>query len=77
MAPISNDAQKIVAANLRRLRLSKGLTQEELAARAGIHRTYVGFVERGERKISVNVLFELAAALEVSPGELVALECNE
>jgi len=51
--------------NIRRERLACGLSQEELAARAGMHRTYVGAVERGERNISVVSLLRLATALEV------------
>ena len=55
-----------------RLRKEGELTQEELAARAGIHRTMVGFVERGERKVSVNVLFKIAEGLDVDVRELLA-----
>lgn len=65
------DPQRIVAHNLRRLREEAGLTQEGLAEHANIHRTYVGFVERGERKVSVNVLFKLADGLDVDVRELL------
>ncbi|HYW04811.1 MAG TPA: helix-turn-helix transcriptional regulator [Gammaproteobacteria bacterium] len=51
--------------NIKRERLARGLSQEELAARAGMHRTYVGAVERGERNISVVSLLRLAMALDV------------
>jgi len=45
---------------------------ETLAERTGLHWTYVGSVERGERNVSLLNIVRLAAALEVDPGELVA-----
>lgn len=61
----------LVAVNLRRIRQAAGLSQEELAAKCGVHRTYVGSVERGERNITLDTLEKLARALEVEPLELV------
>lgn len=63
--------QRLVAANLRRLRLENGLSQEELAARCGYHRTYVGSVERGERNITLSTLEAIAEALSIDPRELL------
>ena len=51
------------AVNLRKSRLAQGLSQEELAAKAGLHRNYVGSVERNEKNISIDSMERLAAAL--------------
>ncbi len=48
------------------------MSQEALADRAALHRTYVGGIERGERNVSFGNLLKLASALEVRPSELLA-----
>jgi transcriptional regulator with XRE-family HTH domain len=58
--------------NLRKLRQATGISQEELAARAGLHRTYVSSVERGNRNVSLENIFALAGALRCDPRELLA-----
>jgi transcriptional regulator with XRE-family HTH domain len=62
----------LFAANVRRFRLRRGLSQEKLADLAGLHRTYVGSVERGERNISIDNVGRLAEALGASAAELVS-----
>ena len=57
-------------ANLRHHRRRAGLSQEETAVRASIHRTAVGMLERGERIARADTVARLAGALEVAPDEL-------
>lgn len=63
--------KEILAENIRRLRKLTGLSQEELADRAGLHRTYISSIERGERNISLENIFLLANALGVEAADLV------
>ena len=56
---------------IRIIRASKGFSQEGLAAAATLGRTYMGRVERGEQKISVQNLIKIAFVLEVNVGELI------
>lgn len=64
-------SRKIFARNLREIRIKQGLSQEELADIAGLHRTYVGSVERGERNISIDNMERLASALKINIQELL------
>lgn len=57
--------------NMRRLRQSKGWSQEELAHQAGLHRTYISDLERCARNPTITVVDRLAVALEVSVGSLL------
>jgi transcriptional regulator with XRE-family HTH domain len=60
----------IVGKNVRKLRLQKGLTQEELAFEAEIDLTYVGGIERGRRNPSLRVMGRISEALSVHPAKL-------
>lgn len=61
----------VLASRLRLLRQEKGLSQEQLADCCGLHRTYVGSVERGERNITLSSLEALAGALGVRVVDLL------
>jgi transcriptional regulator with XRE-family HTH domain len=63
--------RRILAVNLRRERKKCGLSQEELADLAGLHRTYIGSVERGEYNISIDNIERLARALGMEPADLL------
>ncbi len=65
------DVVKLLGVNVRKLRLAAGLTQEQLAAEAGMERSYVSDLERGTRNPSVTALGRLAEALEVEPHMLL------
>jgi len=64
------DPREAFGRNLRRARQARGYSQEELAERAGLHRTYVGSVERGERNVSLKNIVALASALQIDPASL-------
>lgn len=68
---MEGELQRIVGRNIRRLRRERGLSQEDLAAEIGVHRTYMGGVERGERNLTLRSLERLAERLGVSPLSLL------
>jgi transcriptional regulator with XRE-family HTH domain len=62
--------RELFGKKIRQLRLAKGWTQEELATQAGLHPTYIGGVERGERNIGFDNLLKLARALQEHPSAI-------
>jgi transcriptional regulator with XRE-family HTH domain len=66
----ADEAIRAVAARVRERRLELGISQEELAHRAGLHRTYVSDVERGSRNIAITNVVRLADALQVPVADL-------
>jgi transcriptional regulator with XRE-family HTH domain len=68
------NGRALIALNLRRLRTTARLSQEALADKAGIHRTYVSSVERAERNVSIDNICKLAAALDVDVRDLLRSE---
>lgn len=69
--PNQCDLVSVFAANVRAARLAIGLSQEQLAALAGIHRTYVGMLERGEKNVTIYNIERIALALKVEPWRLL------
>jgi transcriptional regulator with XRE-family HTH domain len=72
---MEGDLQRVVGQNLRAYRLDRKLSQEELADVLGVHRTYMGGVERGERNLTLKSVERMAAQLEIEP--LVLLQAVE
>ena len=68
MAP--RTARARFGSTVRKFREERGYSQEKLAERAGLHRNYVGGIERGERNLALENIIKLARALSVSPKEL-------
>jgi transcriptional regulator with XRE-family HTH domain len=64
--------RKVLAANLRSARAHKGLNQEELGNLVGLHRTYIGGLERAERNASIDTIACLAQALGYEVHELLS-----
>ncbi|WP_026097755.1 helix-turn-helix domain-containing protein [Baaleninema simplex] len=62
---------RVVASNLKALRKEQGISQEELAEKCGLHRTYIGAIERNERNITLQTLEKLADSLGVSAHDLL------
>ena len=68
MEPIATKFGKVV----RRWREQAGISQEELATRAGLHRTYISLIERGKRTASIEVVRRVADALNTTMSELIS-----
>ena len=64
-------ARTIFARNIRRYRRWKEISQEALALDAGLSRTYIGEIERGERAVSIDIMGQIASALQVALRDLV------
>jgi transcriptional regulator with XRE-family HTH domain len=62
---------------VRKLRQARNWSQEEFATKAGLDRTYIGGIERGERNVSLRNIWRLAKALGVKPSDLLAEEHRE
>ena len=68
---MQNNISKLIAYKIRKLREERGISQEKLAAESGLHRTYIGMVERCEKNITVISLEKIASALNVELTELI------
>jgi len=72
---VRDSEKKILLAlgrEIRRHRKAKGISQEDLAALAGLNRNYIGFMERAERSPRAIVIFRVAQALEIHPSLLLS-----
>lgn len=68
---ITNTILDTFARNLQELRRMRGLSQEQLAAKAGVHRTYIGMIERSEKNITLLNMEKIAKALNVDITDLL------
>ena len=68
---LEQEIHQYLGVNVRRRRKALKLTQEAFAERCGLHRTYVGAIERGERNITLSTLSCIASALKVRPQSLI------
>ena len=68
---MEGDLQRIAGANIRAIRKQRGVSQEQLADALGVHRTYMGGVERGERNLTLRSLERLAERMGVDPVSLL------
>lgn len=68
---MEGDLQRTVGTNLRAHREARGLSQEAFADLVGVHRTYMGGLERGERNLTLKSLERIAARIEVDPLTLL------
>ncbi|MFC8936019.1 helix-turn-helix domain-containing protein [Rhodococcus sp. NPDC057135] len=68
---MEGELQKVVGRNLRRYRQERGYSQEAFAEVMGVHRTYMGGVERGERNLTLQTLERMADILDVEPLSLL------
>ncbi len=68
---MEGDLQRTVGRNLRAYRKTKSLSQEDFADELGVHRTYMGGIERGERNLTLKSLERIAGQLDVDPLALL------
>ena len=69
---MEGDLQRVVGENLRAYRRERGLSQEAFAQVLGVHRTYMGGLERGERNLTLRALERIAERLQVDPVTLLS-----
>ncbi len=68
---MEGDLQRTIGENLRDYRLARGLSQEAFAEMLGVHRTYMGSVERGERNLTLRSVERIAARIDTEPLALL------
>ncbi|MGR6978383.1 helix-turn-helix domain-containing protein [Mycobacteroides abscessus] len=73
---MEGELQKVVGRNLRRYRHERGYSQEAFADHIGVHRTYMGGLERGERNLTLKALERIADLISVNPLELLSEQAD-
>ena len=68
---MAEDIKLKLGRKIRETRVKEGYSQEELASRCGLHRTYISDIVRGERNVSVENIEKIAKALKTEPNELL------
>ena len=68
------DLIKVFGTNVKKYRLERGYSQEDLADRCGLHRTYIGSIECLNRNVSLKNIQKIAKALDVEPNKLLVYE---
>lgn len=68
---MAEDIKLKLGRKIRETRVKEGYSQEELASRCGLHRTYISDIERGERNVSIENIEKIAKALKTEPDELL------
>ncbi len=68
---MEGDLQRAVGRNLRAYRQARGLSQEAFADELGVHRTYMGGIERGERNLTLKSLERIASQIDIDPLALL------
>jgi transcriptional regulator with XRE-family HTH domain len=71
------DLRQVFAANLRRVRHAKGLSQEDLAYEADVNRSYMSRLEKGATYPGLEIIGKLATVLEIEPAELLRLPARK
>ncbi len=67
------DLCKKVGQNIKKYRLERGFSQEDLAFESGLHRTYISSLERGKRNATIVVIGQIADALKINPALLLEI----
>jgi transcriptional regulator with XRE-family HTH domain len=68
---MAQNIRKVFGQRVRKLRKQRGISQEKLAHKVGVHRTYMGFIERGERNPTLTNIEKIAKVLRVSIRDLL------
>lgn len=77
MRKASEEIREILSNNIKTLRKEFGLSQEDFAYKCGLHRTYIGAIERGERNVTLSSLETIAFALEIDVPSLLSMNKKE